>query len=147
MHLSARKIWFWKKTSVRDIYKSFVCCHKALKGLGACLLLAHKNMHIKAFLNKTFWKRNSFVDVPHWRAVQIWGVCPKGTLVSSTFKVWECKVSLIISIFVQGLRYNHLSIFCQQCQQTAILEFRKWLYLCLWARIEKKKLRVLCFLD
>ena len=42
------------KASVWDIFKSFICGHEALKGLGTCLLLAHINKHAKAFFNKTF---------------------------------------------------------------------------------------------
>ena len=39
------------KTSVWDIFKSFICGHEALKGVGTCLLLAHINKHAKAFFN------------------------------------------------------------------------------------------------
>ena len=63
----------------------------------------------------------------------------KGSLFLSTFKVWENKVPLVFSIFAQGLRYSHFLIFCQPRQQGNILEFRKWLYLSPWAKIEKTK--------
>ena len=46
----------------------------------------------------------------------------KGTLFPSTFKVSENKVPLVFSIFAQGLRYSHLFIFCQPCQQGEILQ-------------------------
>ena len=63
----------------------------------------------------------------------------KGSLFSQTLKVEENKVSLFFSIFAQGLRYSHFLIFCQPRQQGNILEFRKWLYLSPWAKIEKTK--------
>ena len=63
----------------------------------------------------------------------------KGTLFPSTFKVWENKVPFVLSILAQGLRYSHFLIFSQPCKQGAILEFRKWLYFSLWAKIEKTK--------
>ena len=34
----------------------------------------------------------------------------KGTLLSPTFKVWESKVPLVLSILAQGLRYSHFLI-------------------------------------
>ena len=46
---------------------------------------------------------------------------------------------LVLPIFYQGLRYSLFLIFCHPCQQGAILEFRKWLYLSLRAKIKKTK--------
>ena len=63
----------------------------------------------------------------------------KGILFPSTLKVWEGKVPLVFSIFAQGLKYSHFFIFRWPNQQGAILEYRRMLYLSLWAKIEKTK--------
>ena len=63
----------------------------------------------------------------------------KDTLFPSTFKVWESKVPLVFSIFSQGMWSSHFFIFCWPCQQGAILEYRRILYLSLWAKNEKTK--------
>ena len=60
-------------------------------------------------------------------------------MLSQTFKVEGNKVPLVLPIFDQGLRYSLFLIFRHPHQQGAILEFRKWLYLSLWAKIEKTK--------
>ena len=64
---------------------------------------------------------------------KIWKI--KGTFFSQTLKVEGNKVSLVFSIFDEGLRYRLFLIFCHPRQQGAILEFRKWLYLSLWSKI------------
>ena len=61
------------------------------------------------------------------------------TLLSQTLRVKENTASLLFSTFAQGLRYSYFLIFCQQRQQGAILEFRKWLYLSPRVNIEKTK--------
>ena len=60
-------------------------------------------------------------------------------MLSQTFKVEGNKVPLVLPIFYQGLRYSLFLIFCHPCQQGAILEFRKWLYLSHREKIEKTK--------
>ena len=67
----------------------------------------------------------------------------KDTLFSSTLKVWKNKEPFVFSILAQGLRYSHCLIFCQPRQQGAILEFRRWLYLCPRVKIEKTKVPLL----
>ena len=61
----------------------------------------------------------------------------KGTLLFPTLKVEKNKVPFLFLIFAQGLRYSLFLIFGHACQKVAILEFRKWPQLSLWAKIEK----------
>ena len=80
-------------------------------------------------------KRRKRLNLSSWAKIEK----TKDTLFSSTFKVRENKEPLVFSILAQGLRYSHFLIFCQPRQQGNILEFRKWLYLSPWAKIEKTK--------
>ena len=63
----------------------------------------------------------------------------KGTLLSLSFKVWENKVFFALYILPKGLRYRHFlksRMAPCWCGQQKI---RGWLYLSLWAKIEKSK--------
>ena len=76
-----------------------------------------------------------------WQYLSPWAKIEKtkGTLFSSTLKVWENKVSLVFQILAQGLRYSHFL----NCKTTPCWcgrqKWRKWLYLSPRAKIEKNK--------
>ena len=98
------------------------------------LLIFAQGLRYSHFLNlrmTPLWqgwqKRRKRLYLSSWAKIEK----NKGTLFSSSLKVWKSKVPLVFSILAQGLRYSHLLIFCQPHQQGAILEFRKWLFLSL----------------